>query len=756
MLRSTDTHCPYCALQCAMTLTPGAAVETAAAESLPDVAGREFPTNRGGLCRKGWTSTTLLQHPGRVTEPLLRGADGAHRPVSWDEALSRIADAVRSTRRLHGPDGVAVFGGGGLTNEKAYQLGKFARLALGTSRIDYNGRFCMSSAAAAGNRSFGLDRGLPFPVADLDAAATIMLLGSNVADTMPPFMAHLQGARDAGGLIVVDPRRSATAAFTADGAGIHLQPVPATDLTLLLGLTHIVIHEGLADHAFINARTSGFEEISRSVAGWWPERVQSVTGVPAATLRKTARLLAAGAAGAGCYILTGRGVEQHVDGTDTATAAINLSLLLGLPGSPRSGYGTLTGQGNGQGGREHGQKADQLPGYRKITDPAARKHVAGVWGVDEALIPGPGLPAVELLMNLGQPGGVRCLFVHGANVAVSAPDASAVIAGLRRLDFLVVCDFFVSETAAEADLILPVTQWAEEEGTMTNLEGRVLRRRAAVTPPPGVRTELWIMARLAEALAAPSTFSADPRTVFEELRLASAGGEAYWPFPAGGAGTPRLFLERFAHDDGRAVLVPVAPRAGVGSDTFDITAGSTTNMRDDSRNAPRPGLHPVHGTARDVLFAGRSLALATGRLLEHYQSGAQTRRVPDLAAAAPEARLVIHPQTAAARGIADGEPVRVSNSRGEVYCRARISTGIRPDTVFLPFHFPGLQSANLLTKAATDPISGMPEFKTSAVLVEAVLVEAVLVKAMPVKAMPVKAVVPAPAGTAARNGRVSR
>lgn len=718
MTKSADTHCPYCALQCAMTLKspaaltpasrPGSDPVTAAGSPgtpLLEVTGRDFPTNRGGLCRKGWTSASLLNHTGRVTEPLLKDADGVHRPVSWDKALELITAAVKDTRNRYGADAVGVFGGGGLTNEKAYQLGKFARLALGTSRIDYNGRFCMSSAAAAGMRAFGLDRGLPFPLADLDAASTILMLGSNVAETMPPFVQHLQGARDAGGLIVVDPRRSATANFTADGGGLHLQPLPGTDLALLLGISHVVIHEGLADSGYIAGRTTGYDAVVRSVAGFWPERVQSLTGVPAGLIRDTARRLADGASQGGSYILTGRGVEQHVDGTDTATAAINLSLLLGLPGTARSGYGTLTGQGNGQGGREHGQKADQLPGYRKITDPAARAHMARVWGVPDALIPGPGVPAVELLKSLGQPDGVRCLFVHGANVAVSAPDANAVIRGLRSLDFLVVCDFFISETAAEADLILPVTQWAEEEGTLTNLEGRVLRRRRAIAPPPGVRTELWIMTRLAEALDAPSTFSEDPETVFEELRLASEGGladysgidyamldrgeAAYWPYPSGSAGTPRLFLDSFAHAHGRAVFTAVTPR----------------------RRAPSAADRA--GTAQ----SGTAMTLITGRLMEHYQSGAQTRRVAALAEAQPEARLQIHPAAAAAQGIAAGDFVSISNGRGEVSCRAELSTDIRPETVFLPFHFPELESANRLTEAVTDPISGMPEFKTSKVWV---------------------------------------
>ncbi|MDT0169978.1 molybdopterin oxidoreductase family protein [Pseudarthrobacter sp. BRE9] len=723
MTKSADTHCPYCALQCAMTLTspadlapaaqpgPGTAPAPAPVAPVPalEVAGRDFPTNRGGLCRKGWTSPTLLNHAGRITEPLLKGPDGVHRPISWDRALDLAAAAVKDAQARHGADAVGVFGGGGLTNEKAYMLGKFARLALGTSRIDYNGRFCMSSAAAAGMRAFGVDRGLPFPLEALDTAGTILMLGSNVAETMPPFVQHLRGTRDAGGLIVVDPRRSATADFTADGGGLHLQPLPGTDLTLLLGISHVVIHENLVDTAYLQERTSGYSAVVRSVNAFWPERVQSITGVPAELIRQTARMLAAGAREGGSYILTGRGVEQHVDGTDTATAAINLSLLLGLPGSARSGYGTLTGQGNGQGGREHGQKADQLPGYRKITDPAARAHVAAVWGVPEETIPGPGLPAVQLLKSLGKPDGVRCLFVHASNIAVAAPDANAVIEGLRSLDFLVVCDFFMSETAAEADLILPVLQWAEEEGTLTNLEGRVLRRRRAISPPAGARSELWIMARLAERLDAPSSYSEDPETVFEELRRASAGGladysgidyamldrgeAAYWPYPAGSSGTPRLFGDGFAHPDGKAVMVPVVPRR--------------------RRTPAGDGGAFVEPDAK-------AMTLITGRLLEHYQSGAQTRRVAELLAARPEAGVQIHPSAAEAMGITAGSLVSVANARGEVVCPAELSTAIRPETIFLPFHFPGSESANRLTGAATDPISGMPEFKFNTVWVRPV------------------------------------
>jgi len=693
MTRPAPSHCPYCALQCAMTLTPTDAAD--AATPPVTVAGRDFPTNRGGLCKKGWTSAELLRAPSRLGAPLVRGADGAFHEASWDEALDLVAASLRGIRSAHGADAVGVFGGGGLTNEKAYLLGKFARLALGTSRIDYNGRYCMSSAAAAGNRAFGIDRGLPFPLEDLDGASTILLLGTNVAETMPPFIGHLVGAQAAGGLVVVDPRRTATARLTDDGQGLHVQPAPGTDLALLLGLIHVVIAERLVDADYIATRTAGFERVRRSVASWWPERVQSVTGVAALTLRRLARRLASGE---GTYILTGRGVEQHVDGTDTATAAINLALLLGLPGRTGSGYGTLTGQGNGQGGREHGQKCDQLPGYRKIVDPDARAHVARVWGVEPHVIPGPGVPAVELLQSLGRPGGVRALLVHGSNLVVSSPNVEAVREGLAGLDLLVVCDFFLSETAALADVVLPVTQWAEEEGTMTNLEGRVLRRRRAINPPPGVRDELWILAELARRLGSTATFDTDPELVFEELRLASEGGiadysgidyamldrgeAAYWPFPRGSAGTPRLFADRFAHPDGLARLVAVS-------------------VRESARPRPAEG----------------ELTLVTGRLLEHYQSGAQTRRVPELNDAQPEALASMHPATAERLGIADGDDLELANGRGTVRCRARLTPDIRPDVVFLPFHYGDDQAANLLTSDAVDPISSMPEFKTNVVRV---------------------------------------
>ncbi|MFE6458963.1 molybdopterin oxidoreductase family protein [Streptomyces cinereoruber] len=691
---AVPTHCPYCALQCGMSLRP-----TGAPEAPAEVVERtDFPVNRGALCGKGRTAPSVLSSRVRLTEPLVRCPDtGALVPASWEEALAAVADGLRRTRADHGPDAVGVFGGGGLTNEKAYGLGKFARVVLGTSQIDYNGRFCMSSAAAAHQRAFGLDRGLPFPLEDIPRAGCVILVGSNLAETMPPALRYLTELKENGGkLIVVDPRRTRT----AEQADLHLAPRPGTDLALALGLLHLVVAEGRVDEEFVRERTTGWEEARAGAMSHWPEQVERITGVSVPLLREAVALFCDAPTG---MVLTARGPEQQSKGTDTVGAWINLCLATGRAGRPLSGYGCLTGQGNGQGGREHGQKADQLPGYRKLDDPAARAHVAGVWGVDPESLPGPGRSAYELLDALG--GDVRALLLMGSNPVVSAPRAAHVEGRLRSLDFLAVADVVLSETAALADVVLPVTQWAEETGTMTNLEGRVLLRRRALTPPSGVRSDLEVLHGLADLLGHGKGFPTDPEEVFEELRRASAGGPAdysgidyrrveeeqgvFWPCPAApdGAdahpGTPRLFLDRFATADGRARFVPVTHRA----------AAEETDAE-----------YPV--------------VLTTGRVVSQYQSGAQTRRVDELNAAAPGPFVELHPRLAERIGVAEGERITVVSRRGRAVAPARITASIRPDTVFMPFHWAGEGRANTLVNPALDPVSRMPEFKVCAVRLE--------------------------------------
>ncbi|MEV0633843.1 molybdopterin oxidoreductase family protein [Streptomyces sp. NPDC050619] len=708
---ATPTHCPYCALQCGMNLTP-------APDGTVEVSERvDFPVNRGALCGKGRTAPAVLSSRVRLTSPLVR-SEGTLVPATWDEALDRIAEGLSRTRTEHGPDACGVFGGGGLTNEKAYSLGKFARVVLGTSQIDYNGRFCMSSAAAAGMKAFGLDRGLPFPLEDIPKSGCVILVGSNLAETMPPSLRFFNELRENGGtLIVIDPRRTKT----AEQADLHLAPRPGTDLALALGLLHLIVAEGRVDEEYVRDRTVGWEDARAAAMAHWPEYVERITGVSVPQLRETVRMFCEPEA---AMVLTARGPEQQSKGTDTVGAWINLCLATGRAGRPLSGYGCLTGQGNGQGGREHGQKADQLPGYRKLTDPAARRHVAEVWGVDPDSLPGPGRSAYELLDALGTD--IKSLLLMGSNPVVSAPHASHIEERLRSLDFLAVADVVLSETAALADVVLPVTQWAEETGTTTNLEGRVLLRKQALTPPEGVRSDLEVMHELAGRLGVEKGFPTDPEEVFEELRRASAGGPAdysgityrriseedgvFWPCPAAPVdaedasldvlgedpvqddetsgmhpGTPRLFLDRFATEDGRARFVPVS-----------------------------------HRPIAEEPDAEYPVLLTTGRVVAQYQSGAQTRRVDELNTAAPGPFVELHPRLAERLGAAEGDPVAVVSRRGRAVAPARITTTIRPDTVFMPFHWSGEGRANTLTNPALDPTSRMPEFKACAVRVEAV------------------------------------
>jgi assimilatory nitrate reductase catalytic subunit len=654
-----------------------------------------FPVNRGALCIKGWTSTELLSHPERLLRPLARNRRGEFETVSWEMALELVTANFLKIREKHGRDALGILGGGSMTNEKAYLIGKFARVALGTSNVDYNGRFCMSSAAAAMNKAFGIDRGLPFPVEDIAKTGVVLLVGSNIAETMPPMMQYFEEMKARGGtMIVIDPRRSAT----AQAASLHLQPAPGTDGALANGLLHLLIREGLIDRGYIEARTSGFSRVKSVASTYWPDRVERITGVAEANLLRVVRALGKSDA---AMILTARGTEQHSQGVNNTLAFINLALALGLPGKPSSGFGTITGQGNGQGGREHGQKADQLPGYRKIDDPAARRHIAGVWKIEEKDLPGPGKSAYEMIDSFGRADGVRAVLALGFNFAVSAPGSDHVTERIGALEFLAVSDFFMSETAKLADVVLPAAMWAEEEGTMTNLEGRVIRRRRAVPPPREARSDWQVLCDLAGRMGKQKYFPyADAKEIFEELRRASQGGVAdywgityrkieendgvFWPCPSEDQmGTPRLFKESFYTPECRARFHPVRHQA---------TA------------EPADAKYPLY--------------LTTGRVMAHYQSGTQTRRVERLMEILPEAFVEIHPKTAKSYGLAEGDDVVLATRRGKARFKVRLTAGIREDTIFTPIHWVDEHSANRLTNPALDQTSRMPEFKICAVRIE--------------------------------------
>ncbi len=687
------THCAFCGVQCAMHLkvSDGHVI---------GVEPRDYPHNEGSLCPKGVVAYQQVDHPDRLRQPLIRrgGKGGRLEPASWDEALDYVAGRWREIQAEHGRDAVSVYSGSSMTNEKCYLAGKFARVGLGTRHIDYNGRLCMSAAAAAYAKAFGVDRA-PLPMTDIPLADCIVVVGSNVAECFPIVMQWIWRARDRGArLIVIDPRETPIAR-TAD---LWLPVRPGTDVALLNALLRQVIEDGRVDEEYVRARTTGWDEVRRAVEPYTPEEAERIAGVPRERIVAAARLYGQAETS---LIMHARGIEHSTHGVDNCLTCINLALARGQVGKPGGGTMMLTGQGNGQGGREVGQKANQLPGYRHIDKKEDREFIANVWGVPEAELPGPGAAATEMV-HLMASGDIRSTLVLCSNLMVSLPDNAVVEKALASLDPLVVIDFFMSETARLADVVLPGTVWCEDEGTTTNLEGRVVKINRAAAPPGDARPDWWIMCELARRVGRGSYFAFDSsREIFDELREASKGGIAdyygitwekideqqgvFWPCPSPEhPGTPRLFTDSFYHPDGRARMFPLTYRPP----------------------AEEPGeRYP--------------LRLTTGRVVYHYLSGNQTRRLGFLNSQAPEPWVEVHPRTAASLGIQDSERVRVRTPRGSIELKAMVVPTIRPDTLFIPFHYGDQWCANQVTNPATDPEVKIPEYKVCAAALEPIATE---------------------------------
>lgn len=684
-----ETQCPFCSVQCKMTVTEVETGVSGQRRTAYQIEGVPNAASEGRVCVKGMNAHQHAVHSQRLLEPLIR-VNGELVPCSWDEAIHVISHRLQTISDQYGPDANAVYGGGSLTNETAYLLGKFARVALGTKYIDYNGRFCMSAAASAGSKTFGIDRGLTFRLTDIPMARCIVLAGTNIAECQPTLLPYFNQAKENGAkIVVIDPRKTATAAI----ADIHLPIKPGTDALLADAMLSIIMDEGFVDEAFIRARTNGYDELRAYMNGFNLNRAADLCGLELEQIREAAR--AYGMADTG-MILTARGVEQQTDGHLAVRHFLNLVLATGKIGREGCGYGAVTGQGNGQGGREHGQKADQLPGYRSIENEEDRKYVASVWGVEASSLPGKGVSAYEM-MELVHQGEIKSLFVMGSNPVVSNPNAGHVVEGLKSLHLLVVADMFMSETAQLADIVLPVTSYLENEGTLTNLEGRVLLRKAGREAPGESRHDWRILCSIADQLGKGRYFRFNgPEEIFNELRLASKGGVAdyygitydrlrreegvYWPCPSTEeAGIGLLFQQSFAHPDGKAV--------------FTITEGERWE-----------------GVSEEY-----PLILTNGRVLSHYLTGVQTRRSPSLLARELENFAEIHPITAQRYRVRDGEWVEVVSEHGSFTVRCRVRDSIRQDTLFVPMHWGGVQNVNHATRPELDPFCKMPGFKTAAV-----------------------------------------
>ena len=681
--RLVKTHCCFCGQQCGIQL------KVRDEQVVGFEPWEEFPFNRGMLCPKGVKRYMQGGHPDRLLDPLVR-TDAGFRKATWEESLDLTARRLREIQERHGKDAVAVYGGASLTTEKSYLLGKFARVALGTRHIDYNGRLCMVSAGTAYKMTFGVDRS-PNPWEDIVHADVVMVAGSNTAECSPITTSYLWRMRDRGGrLIVVDPRLTPIARNT----DLYLPVRPGGDTVLFLSILHVILREHLEKADFIAAHTTGFAEVQASAEPWTPKRAAEVTGVPPDAIETAARWIGEARNAMGLHA---RGIEHHSHGVENCLSMINIFLATGNFGRPGAGCLMITGQGNGQGGREHGQKADQLPGQRSITDPAAREHVARVWGIRPDEIPGPGLSAQEI-MNAIHAGEIKGLLSICFNPLVSLPDAGFTREALSKLEFLGVVDFFLSETAQHADVVLAGSLQEEDEGVVANVEGRVLHIQQCVRPPGNAWQDWRIYCDLAARLGHGEKFAyRSPRDIFDELRVASKGGPAdysgityekidaqmgvFWPCPSDDhPGTPRLFEGgQFFHADGRAHMQLAEVRPG--GDEPDAS-------------------YPTH--------------LTTGRVVNQYLSGTQTRRIGGLLSAYPEPKVEIHPRLAETLGIADDDWVTITTRRAEITLQAMVVRTIRPDTVFIPYHWPGSKSANLLTHRTLDPRSKIPEYKSSA------------------------------------------
>ena len=700
--RLVKTHCCFCGQQCGIQL------KVKGNELIGFEPWEDFPFNRGMLCPKGVKRYLQGAHPDRLLSAFRRdtSSPSGFSAMPYAEAIARVASEIDRLQRAHGPGAIGVLGGASLTTEKTYLLGKFARVCLKTPYIDYNGRLCMVSAGAANKKAFGIDR-TTNPWSDMVGTEVIWVAGSNVAECSPITTNYIWQAREHGAKVIVQDPRITPVARTAD---LYLPVKPGRDAALFAGVLQIMIERDWLDHAFIDAYTTGFEQVAAYCREWPLARTAEVTGVPPRALVQAAEWWGTARSS---FLFHARGIEHHSNGVQNALGTINLVLASGRIGRPKSGYGTIVGQGNGQGGREHGQKCDQLPGWRDISNPEHRQYIAGVWGVDERDIPGAGVDAYEMFRKIDA-GEIRGLLSICFNPKVSLPDNAFITRCLEKLEFFAVIDFFLSDTARHADIVLPGSLHEEDEGVVTQVEGRIIKINKAVDCPGDAREDWRIIQDVAHALGRPRGFTfASPREIFEELRIASKGGVAdysgvtyekverqlgvFWPCysddPRTGeptpdhAGTPRLF-EHGSYN-------PVAR----GNGPFYFPDGRARfNVAE-----YRP---PVDDAGEDY-----PLFLTTGRVISQFLSGTQTRRIGPLVRQYPEPRIELHPRLAAKLGIADGDWATAETRRGVITLRAMVVTTIRPDTIFIPYHWGGLKSANQLTVAAQDPISKIPQYK---------------------------------------------
>jgi formate dehydrogenase major subunit len=687
--KQVESVCPYCGVGCQLTYH-------VKENAILFVQGKNGPANSSRLCVKGRYGFDYVQHRHRLSMPLVRKPGlnkhkdfvvdpdnwrHAFREVSWTEALEFAATGLRTIRDTHGKRALAGFGSAKGTNEEAYLFQKLVRTGFGSNNVDHCTRLCHASSVAA--LMEGINSGaVSNQVRDVAKADVIFLIGANPTVNHPVAATWMKNAVKAGTkLIVADPRRSDLSRH----ATRYLQFHPDTDVALLNAMLHVIVEEGLADEAFVRDRTSGYEALVENVQKFSPEAMAPICGIDAATIREVARLYATSK---GSMIMWGMGISQHVHGTDNARCLIALALSTGQIGRPGSGLHPLRGQNNVQGASDSGLIPMFYPDYQRVATREARQRFETLWGTE--LDPDPGLTVVEI-MDAAKRRQIRGMYIMGENPAMSDPDVDHAREALASLDHLVVQDIFLTETAYLADVVLPATAWPEKDGTVTNTDRMVQLGRKAIEPPGQARADLWIINQLARGLGLDWHYS-HPREVFEEMRtcMDSIAGitwgrlerESSVTYPCqkeGDPGEPVVFRTSFPTPTGRARFVPA-----------DLISA-----------AERP----------DEQYP---MVLITGRQLEHWHTGAMTRRAAVLDDIEPEPVASVHPLDLEQLGVKPGETITIRSRRGTIALYARADEGMPRGSVFVPFCYYEA-AANMLTNPALDPFGKIPEFKYCAV-----------------------------------------
>ncbi|MFH0846550.1 MAG: formate dehydrogenase subunit alpha [Chloroflexota bacterium] len=666
------TTCPYCGVGCQVYLgTRGGRIVSIRGKN-------EASPNNGWLCVKGrFGVSEFVHHPERLTTPLIR-KEGELTEATWDEALSLVATKLRS----YESDKIAVITSAKCTNEDNYVAQKFARSVLKTNSVDHCARLCHASTLTGLAQSFGAGA-MTNSIGEIRNAGAIFVIGSNTTEAHPVIGFEIKRAVKRGAkLIVANPRNIDLNRF----ARVWLRHMPGTDVALLMGMMRVIVDEGLTDEGFITERTENFPAFRESLKHFDLKTVSGITGVPEKQIIEAARLYATSKPGSIIYSM---GITQSSHGTDNVLAIANLAMLTGNVGKPASGVNPLRGQNNVQGACDMGALPNFYPGYQPVSDAGVREKFEKAWGVE--LSSNPGLAITEM-MPLAHEGRLKALYLIGENPALSEPDATHAQEALSRLDFLVVQDIFLTETARLAHVVLPGVSFAEKDGTFTSTERRVQRVRKAVEPVGSSRPDWLITAELAKRMGGKGFDYQSPRQIIEEISslTPSYAGISYarlepqgiqWPCPAPDhPGTPILHTRAFSRGKGK--FMPLEYKA-----------------------------------PKELPDAEFPLILTTGRALTHFHTGTMTRRVKGLNLLRGEEEVVVSPEDAASLGIQDGEMVKVSSRRGLVIVKARVSESSPKGVVFMTFHF-AESPTNVLTNPALDPVAKIPELKVCAVRIE--------------------------------------